>query len=73
MSIIRRKYFIRLIVRIIIFVVSLVMCFYPNNFDILNGMNFFDRFHIFHVLWFIWMIDMILQIIPIKNNYVNLI
>ena len=44
------------------------MCFKPNNYDVLQGMNFFDKFHVLHVLWVIWVCDMILQIIPIKNT-----
>ena len=68
MSIIRRKYFLRFLGRIAIFIGCLIMCFYPKNFDILKGMNFFNSFHIFHLLWGIWMVDMILQIIPIKNS-----
>ena len=68
MSIIRKKYFIRFFGRILIFIGCLMMCFYPENFEILDGMNFFSKFYIFHLLWGIWMVDMILQIIPIKNN-----
>jgi len=67
-SIVRKKYFIRFWLRIAIFICCLVMCFYPENFDILYGMNFFDGFHILHLLWLIWIFDMILQIIPIKNK-----
>lgn len=68
MSITRKRYFIRLIGRIIIFIMCLIMCFYPKTYDILEGMNFFNGFHIFHILWLIWVCDMILQIIPIKNK-----
>ena len=68
MSITRKRYFIRLYLRIAIFITCLIMCFYPQNFNILDGMNFFKSFHIFHILWIVWMIDMILQIIPIKNK-----
>lgn len=68
MSITRKRYFTRLIGRIIIFIGCLIMCFYPENFNILEGMNFFKSFHILHVLWIIWVFDMILQIIPIKNK-----
>jgi len=68
MSIIRKKYFIRLYMRIIIFIISLILSLNSENFVILNGMNFFREFHILHLLWLIWMIDMIEQIIPIKNN-----
>ena len=44
------------------------MCFVPNFYSILEGMNFFKEFHILHILWIIWFIDMIQQIIPIKNT-----
>lgn len=68
MSITRKKYFARLIARIVIFFACLVMCFKPHFYDILEGMNFFNKFHILHILWFIWVCDMFLQIIPIKNT-----
>ena len=68
MSITRKRYFIRLIGRIVIFIVCLILCFKPHFYDILEGMNFFNSFHVLHILWFIWIFDMILQIIPIKNK-----
>ena len=68
MSKIRKQYFMRLIGRIIIFIMCLLMCFKQNFYNILEGMNFFDRFHLLHLLWLIWVFDMILQIIPIKNK-----
>ena len=68
MSDIRRRYVIRLIVRIIIFIACVVMCFKPGFYDILNGMNFFKEFHVLHILWILWMIDMIQQVIPLKNK-----
>lgn len=68
MSITRKKYFIRLIARIVIFILCLIMCLYPQNFKILEGMNFFKELHVFHILWLIWVFDIILQIIPIKNT-----
>lgn len=68
MSITRKRYFARLIARIFIFIGCLIMCFYPQNYNILDGMNFFKSFHILHILWIIWVFDMILQIIPIKNK-----
>lgn len=52
-----------------ILIVCLIMCFtHPQEFDILDGMNFFDGFSVFHLLWITWVIDMVLQIIPIKNK-----
>ena len=68
MSETRKQYVARLIGRIIIFIACIVMCFKPNFYNILNGMNFFKEFHILHLLWLIWVFDMILQIIPIKNK-----
>lgn len=68
MSKTRKRYCIRLIGRIIIFILCLIMCFKPNFYNILEGMNFFNEFHLLHILWIIWVIDMILQIIPIKNK-----
>ena len=68
MSKTRKQYFVRLFVRIAIFIICLVMCFKPKFYDILEGMNFFDKFHILHLLWLIWIFDMFLQIIPIKNK-----
>lgn len=66
MSITRKRYFMRLIARIVIFIACLSLCFNSKYFDILNGNNFFREFHILHLLWGIWVFDMILQIIPIK-------
>ena len=40
----------------------------PDEFDILNGWNFFKSFSIFHILWVIWVIDMVCQLIPIKKH-----
>jgi len=68
MSKTRKRYFIRLFIRIIIFIACIFMCFKPNFFNILKGMNFFKEFHILHILWAIWIFDIILQIIPIKNK-----
>ena len=68
MSKTRKLYFIRLFGRIVIFIVGLLMCFKPQFYDVLKGMNFFRAFHPLHLLWLIWVFDMLLQIIPIKNK-----
>ena len=68
MSETRKKYFARLIGRILICIICLFMCRNVQNFEILNDNNFFKEFDILHVLWLIWVFDMILQIIPIKNK-----
>ena len=68
MSKVRKQYFIRLVCRIIIFILCLCMCFKSGFYNVIDGMNFFDGFHILHILWLIWLFDIILQIIPIKNK-----
>ena len=69
MSKTRKRYFLRLIGRIIIFIVCILLyIFHPKSYDILDGWNFFKSFSIFHILWIIWVIDMLLQIVPIKNK-----
>ncbi len=69
MSSTRRKYFLRLWGRILIFAVCLAFCFFkPQIFDILKGGAFFAKPSLLHVLWGIWVVDMILQIVPIKNE-----
>ena len=59
---------IRLIARIIIFITGLFMCKDAQNFEILEGNNFFKEFDILHFLWGVWVCDMIYQILPIKNK-----
>ena len=39
-----------------------------QNFEILDGNNFFKKFNVLHILWGVWMLDMILQIVPLKNK-----
>jgi len=68
MSITRKQYFMRLILRGVIFILCLIMCLKPQFYNILEGMNFFNEFHILHILWLILIFDIILQIIPIKNK-----
>ena len=68
MSRIRKIYLVRLILRIIIFLASVVLIFTsPKEFDIVNGWNFFGKLSIFHLLWLVWMADMIKQLSPVKN------
>ena len=69
MSVMRKKYIVRLILRSMILVLCIGAYFvYPESFWILEGMNFFRGFSVFHILWVIWVVDMIQQIIPIKNK-----
>lgn len=66
----RKKYIARLVVRCVIFVVCVVLFFLaPEEFNVLNGFNFFKEFSVFHILWAVWLYDMICQFIPIKNEF----
>ena len=69
MSDIRKRYFVRLAARSLIFLICGALCFlWPEGFSILNGWSFFHRLSPFQLLWIIWMIDMIQQVIPLKNK-----
>lgn len=69
MSKTRKRYWIRLVGRCLIFIIGIIMCFIsPEKFEVLDGMNFFKSFSEFHLLWICWIVDMVLQIIPIKNE-----
>ena len=65
MSPMRRRYSLRLIGRILILIACAgLWILFPQEYSILQGMNFFRRFSLLHLLWLIWMIDMLAQIIP---------
>ena len=69
MSETRRRYILRLIGRCVVFVICCILCFAAaQEFQILEGGNFFSKLSWFHLLWLIWVVDMIQQIIPIKNK-----
>ena len=69
MSSIRKKYTLRLVGRIVVLLMSVVLCFrWPESYGILEGMNFFRQWSVFHLLWVIWVVNMLLQIIPLKNR-----
>ncbi len=68
MSKIRRLYFIKLFFRIAILLASLWLYFtVPEQFEVVEGWNFFRGFSVFHVLWAVWVIDMVTQLFPVKN------
>jgi len=69
MSKLRKNYMARLVGRCVVFVLCVLMFILrPEEFDILQGLNFFDGFSVFHLLWAIWIIDMILQLVPVKEH-----
>ena len=69
MSDTRKRYIMRLIGRCAVLVICIALCFVaPESYDILTGMNFFNKISPFHLLWAIWIVDMFLQVIPVKNK-----
>ena len=69
MSQMRKKYMFRLLFRCIVLIVCAAGVFLaPDEFAVLDGMNFFREFSVLHLLWVIWVWDMIQQIIPMKNK-----
>ena len=69
MSVMRKNYILRLVIRCIIFIACAAMYLARRDvFQILEGMNFFGSFSVLHLLWVIWVLDMIQQIIPVKKK-----
>ena len=69
MSVTRKRYIYRLIGRILVLIFCGLLCAAaPEEFQILEGMNFFREFSVLHLLWLIWVADMVYQIIPIRNK-----
>ncbi|MBR4949859.1 MAG: hypothetical protein IKZ25_03680 [Clostridia bacterium] len=65
----RKIYILRLIGRIIIFLMGIFFFIFDRSkFDIARGMNFFDEFSPLHLLWGIWIWNMITQLMPIKAH-----
>ena len=59
----RKVYIKRLIIRIIIFIITIsIYILNPNAFTVVKGLNFIKKLSPLHILWFIWMLDMILQL-----------
>ena len=66
---IRKIYILRLIGRCIVFMLcAALMIAKPDEYDILQGMNFFSGFSVLHLLWGIWVIDMLAQLFPIQKH-----
>jgi len=65
----RGMYFLRLIGRIVVFVIAvLIYIFDKTKFNIVEGFSFFKNFSPLHLLWGIWIWDMILQLIPVRAH-----
>ncbi len=69
MSKTRKAYWIRLVFRIFVLIGIFALYFLKSEqFEVLNGGNFFRRVSFLHIVWMIWVVDMIWQLIPVKQN-----
>ena len=69
MSKTRKIYFLRLVGRVIVFIITVFLALSDKqDLGIIRDWNFFERFSVLHILWGIWMWDMILQLIPVKAH-----
>ena len=70
MSMTRRQYFIRLVLRIVVLIAcGLTLTFFPSAFGVIEGMRFFSELSPLHALWCVWMLDMILQLVPVGREF----
>ena len=69
MSGMRKRYALRLAGRLLILEIGFLFCIFdPSQFNVLQGMNFFDHFTWLHLLWGIWVIDMAAQLFPLRTQ-----
>ena len=69
MSDMRTRYALRLVGRIAVLAAVVLICvLWPEQFSVLEGMNFFRHFSWPHVLWGVWLIDMIAQVLPVRAH-----
>ncbi len=52
--------------------VTALMILSPEQFEVLEGNNFFRRLSLLHVLWGVWLADMLAQIVPATKAVVAL-
>ena len=65
---VRKVYIARLAGRCGILIASVLLWILAGEeFEVLEGMNFFKKFSVFHLLWGIWLLDMYSQLVPVKG------
>lgn len=64
----RKLYLAKFFFRCFIFVAFVALFFfYPEQFDVMEGLNFFKKFSLLHILWAIWMLDLLFQLFPSRK------
>ena len=60
-------YIFKLVFRCVLFLgLACLYIFKKEEFSILVGWGFFERFSILHVIWLIWLADMVMQLMPVR-------
>lgn len=66
----RQIYTRRLVIRSIIFILSILLfIFYKDSFNVVKGFNFISMFSPLHILWAIWILDMTLQLCKVPKYW----
>ena len=66
----RKLYVRRLIIRIIIFLITLgIYLINPSSFEVALSYDFIKEISFLHILWLIWMTDMILQLCKVPKYW----
>lgn len=66
----RKLYIKRLVIRAIIFIITLgIYIWKPSTFSVVKGYSFIKKFSFLHILWFIWVVDMILQLCKVPKYW----
>lgn len=61
----RKFYYGRFIFRCVVLVLSVIVWFFaPEQFAIMDELEFFEGFSVFHIMWLLWMADMLSQVLP---------
>ncbi len=69
----RKVYMGRFVSRVFALIgVTVLMFAAPDQFDVLEGNNFFRKLSLLHALWGVWLADMLAQIVPATKAVVAL-
>ena len=69
MSKTRKRYIAKLAGRCLVLVLcALLWVVAPEEYEVLQGMNFFREFSLLHLLWILWVVDMLPQIFSWQNR-----
>ena len=69
MSKTRKRYIAKLAGRCLVLVLcALLWAVAPEEYEVLQGMNFFREFSLLHLLWILWVMDMLPQIFSWQNR-----